>query len=311
MDVSTQVLRIFCRVAELGSFTRAAEELYFTQPHVSAQLAKLEQSVGLTLFDHLGKRVYLTAGGELFYRQAREILRLAEETDRAMAELRGDGVGHLRIGASTTIGTYILPVALTRFRCLRERLKVSLEIGNTAQIADGVVQNRLDFGFVAGPIERSELETRPVLADELVLIVGLEHPWAGLTQVGPADLTGQPFISRERGSTMRLVAERELAKHGVRPAIVMEMNSTEAIKLAVARGAGISIVSEFAVAEPLLSAPLHVLPIAGLDLHRDLVLFFHKDKHRTPSMNAFLAFVEDYFAAGTPTTHPSPAAQMR
>src|SRR5262249_53911410 len=136
MDVSTPVLRMFCRVAELCSYTHAADELSYTQPHVSAQMTKLERSLGVVLFEQLGKQLYLTEAGEVFYRQAQQILRQVEEADDALADLRGDSVGRLRIGASERFGTTIIPNALQQFLCHRERVQASLEIANTEQITD-------------------------------------------------------------------------------------------------------------------------------------------------------------------------------
>ncbi|MBI2955219.1 MAG: LysR family transcriptional regulator [Chloroflexi bacterium] len=291
MDVSTTQLKIFSTVAEHCNFTRAAGELYMTQPAVSAAISKLEQSFGVKLFDQLGKRTYLTEAGEALLDYARKMLALTEEAEGVLSEFRDAGSGRLLLGASNTIGIYVLPLLLRKFKERHPNVGVTLEIGNTKQVVNSVLTNRLDFGLVAGEVDHQDLKASHFLTDQLTLIVSSSHPWAGRGHVPLAEVLQEPFIIRERGASTRTVVERELSRLGHRLNAVMEVASNEAIKKAVEVGLGVSIVSEQTISQDLALGTITRLLIDDMQFKRDFYLFFHKDKFCTKTVREFLDFL--------------------
>ncbi|MHB1415171.1 MAG: LysR family transcriptional regulator [Chloroflexota bacterium] len=291
MEISTSQLKVFVVVAERGNFTRAAEELFMAQPSVSAVIGRLEQTVGLQLFDQIGKRIHLTEAGETMLVYARRILALVEEAEGALGEFQEAGSGRLLMGASNTIGIYVLPHVLRSFRALYPEVSVAIEIGNTSQVVSGVQCNRLDFGLVAGHPEHPDLKIGHFLTDRLVLIVPAEHPLAKEPSLSVADLAREPFIIRERGATTRAVVEQEMSRLGVQLNVTMEVGDNEAVKQAVAAGLGVSILSEFTIATELALGRIAQLQIAGAHFRRDFYLLWHKDKYRTKTVRQFLDYL--------------------
>lgn len=293
MDLSLQQLRIFLAVARRLSFTRAAEELFLTQPAVSVQVQKLERAAGYPLFEQFGKRVRLTPAGELFCRYAERILALEAELQAALAELSDACQGVLGIGASTTIGVSILPLLLQRFRARHPGVVLRLHIGNVPDVAQRVRDGQLDLGLIAGDHPHEHLQSRPFLDDEVILVVPPTHRWASCAAIGPRELSGEPFILRERGSTTRATVEQALASAGVALHVVAELNNNEALLEAVELGIGVGMVSRYAALAKLESGRLWHVPVAGLTLRRSFNLITQRGKHRTPAMRAFEALLDE------------------
>ncbi|MCL4466531.1 MAG: LysR family transcriptional regulator [Chloroflexi bacterium] len=291
MEVSIPQLRVFIAVAERGNFTRAADDLYMTQPSVSAVVAKLEQTVGQTLFEQIGKRIYLTQAGETMLDYAKRIVALSEEAATALDEGKEVGAGRLLMGASNTIGIYVLPKAMCGFKRAYPNLRVVVEIGNTAQIIARLLSNQLDFGLVAGHPEHADLQTRLFLQDRLVLILPASHPKARQCTMTLAELAEEPLIIRERGATTRTAIEVELARLGLVPKVTMELASNEAVKMAVAVGLGVSIVSELTLAAELALGSVAKLDLTGAQFRRDFYLVQHKDKYQTRTVREFLDYL--------------------
>ncbi len=297
MEVSTAQLRVFIAVATQRNFTRAAENLYMAQPSVSAVIAKLEQTLGQVLFEQIGKKVCLTEAGEILLDYAKRILDLSEETDEALKEFEEPGAGRLLLGASNTIGIYLLPAAIARFKQSYPKVSVFIGIGNTNEIEVGLLSNRLDFGLVAGCPEHQDLRPSHFLRDKLVLIVPAGHPRAREGAIKVADLAQEPFIIRERAATTRSTVERELKRLGVAPKVTMEVANNEAVKQAVAAGIGVSIVSELTIAPELALGSIAKLEIEGATFERDFYLVVHKDKHCSPTVREFLNHLRAAVAA--------------
>lgn len=267
------------------------------QPSVSAAIAKLEQMVGHRLFEQIGKRVYLTQAGETMLDYANRIVALAEEAGGALAEYGEAGTGRLLMGASNTIGIYVLPSAMRGFRQLYPRASVVIEIGNTSQVVAGLLNNRLDFGLVAGHPEHPDLKTRHFLRDKLVLIVPADHPRARDGAIPVAELERESFIIRERGATTRTVVERELKRLGIAPTVTMEVNNNEALKQAVAAGLGVSVVSELTIAPELALGSIAKLELLGARFRRDFYLVLHKDKYLPQTVREFIEYLTSSVAA--------------
>ena len=292
-------LAIFHAVAESGSVSAAAKRLHISQPAVSKQLREFEEKEGLPLFDRLPKGMRLTAAGEMLRAYARQIFAAEEDAERRLAELRGLQSGRLAIGASTTIGNYLLPVILTRFQQLYPGVEVQLDIANTEIIQSRLLANTLDLGFTEGFVDNAQFDARVLGMDELVLIAAPTHPLFKRTDLTAAEVFSEPCILREAGSGTRAVIERALRARGINLETRMSLGSPEAIKQAVAAGAGISLVSRLTVATELLAGTLRVVPVSDLHLERPLhqISLTHKSPSRT--VERFLALLADWRPPGT------------
>jgi DNA-binding transcriptional LysR family regulator len=284
-------LKVFYLVARLESFSRAAEELYTSQPNVSKHVHQLEAELGVSLFHRLGGSIELTEAGRVVYRYARQIFDLTAELQRALAEQEGLERGYLRLGASSTPGLYWLPDMIAAFGRRYPGLEVSFSIGNSQQVVDQTLAGKLDLGFVGGFIEAAGLQRQPFERDEIVLIVPAGHRLAGQADITAMDLEGETFIGRESGSGTRQAMEAILASLGFSPPRTLELPSCEAIKRAVTAGLGLSFVSRSAVDLELKQGVLSVAAGQGLNFSRQLFVVSRKDARLSPAALAFLADV--------------------
>lgn len=283
-------LKAFHCVAKHLSFSRAAEELFSSQSSVSIQVKKLEESLGIKLFEQLGKRIYLTEAGSSLFSYAQKIFATIDEAIEVIQEIKGFGRGRLLIGASTTPGVYLLPKIIGNFKGMYPGVVPRLEIANSRSIGDMVCKNMLDFGIVGGEMSYpAELIVDPWIKDELFLVVPQGHPLAEKKAVHLEDLTREEFIFREPGSSTRSIVENILSKQQFTARIVMELNNTEAVKQAVRAGLGVSIISEFSVAD---NPEITCVPIQNLHFFRMLNIVYHRDKIFSPSTERFISFLK-------------------
>lgn len=282
-------LAIFEAVAEAGSLSAASAKLHISQPAVSKQLREFEEALGLRLFDRLPRGVRLTAAGETLLDYSRRLFALERGAEQALAELRDLRAGRLALGASTTIGGYFLPGILAEYRRLHPGVEIALEIANTEEIQQRLLENALDLGFTEGFVESDELDAEVFAMDDLVIIAAPDHHLVGRTDLCAQEICGEPCVLREPGSGTRAVIERMLAERGLQHDGIMSLGSTEAIKRAVAAGAGISLVSRTTVAPEVAAGALVELPVTDLKLQRPL----HKVslRHKQPG-RAIQAFLE-------------------
>lgn len=270
MTLNLHHMRIFARVAELGGFSLAATSLHLSQPAVSKSVRELERELQTTLFDRSVGAHALTETGVALFARARELFaveRVAEEELRAIRGLQG---GVLRIGASTTIATYLLPERLARFRAAHPMVSLRIRTANTRDIASALLERRLDIALVEGPVEDSRIEIHPWRRDELAVIAPPDHPLARKRRVSPANLATAEFIVRERGSGTRQVATEALSAIGISLRVALVLSSTEAIKQAVGAGLGLAIVSRAAIADQVALGRVVALSIRGLSFPRSL-----------------------------------------
>jgi DNA-binding transcriptional LysR family regulator len=293
MLVSLHQLGVFRTVARHESFSRAAEELYISQPAVSAHVRELERLYGVDLFEQVGRRVRLTEAGRLLEEYADRLLALVEESRRALDELKGVAQGHLAVGASTIPGAYFLPEALGHFQQQHPGVEVAFRIGDTHQVLGMLRRGEVELAVVGESREETGLLLRPYRSDELVLVAAPGHRWArdGLGDV--AELAREAFIMRERGSSTRENAEALLRRIGVTPQVTMEWESTEAIKKAVEAGLGISILSGHAVALEVACGRLSVIRHPALACRRQFYIVRHRDRRPSPAARAFQALLEE------------------
>jgi len=263
---------VFRAVAEQLSFRKAAEELYLTQPAVSLQIKALEEELGVQVFDRAGAQITLTQAGTILLRYARQVNSLFVQVEREIVALTGDHAGQLALGASTTIAQYVLPRLLGEFCKEHPRVHPTLISGNTEHIVDAVEKQKIELGFIEGPARSRAVKTKPFLEDDLLLIVPAAHEWAELESISSAEIASAPLLMRERGSGTRRVVEMALERQGLKQKslrIMMELDSTEAIKSAVEAGLGVGFVSRWAMAKDLrLGTHFKIVEVSGLRIKR-------------------------------------------
>jgi len=293
--VDLRRLEVFLKVAELGSFSRAADALFLTQPTVSEHVRALEDELGVQLLDRLGRGTTPTKAGTLLLGYARRLLTLSREARQAIEQFQGRMSGELVLGGSTIPGEYVLPALIGGFRVKYPDVSISLRIGPSRQVQDWVEQGHVEIGVVgAAPTSRA-LETRRLMADDLVLIVPPEHPLVARKAVTLEDVRREPLIVRERGSGSRETLEDGLKEAGLDLGafhVVGEIASTQAVKQAVRAGLGVSFVSQRAVEDECRARLLACVKVRNLNVSRAFHLITHKDRSRSPLAQAFLAFVE-------------------
>jgi DNA-binding transcriptional LysR family regulator len=269
-------LVVFRAVAEQLSFRKAAEELYLTQPAVSLQIKALEEDVGVQLFDRTGAHITLTAAGKVLLTYCDRVKALLAQTEHEIGALSGEHAGQLALGASTTIAQYVLPRLLGEFCRENPRVHPTLVSGNTEDIVEAVKKQKISLGFIEGPARSREVKTEPFLEDELVLIASTAHEWTERTSVSCSELASTPLLMRERGSGTRHVIEMALGRHCVKRnslQVVMELDSTEAIKSAVEAGLGIGFVSRWAIAKDMrLGNNFKIVEVEGLRIKRQFLI---------------------------------------
>ena len=297
-------LEIFAKVAELGSFSRAAEALFLTQPTVSEHIRALEVELGVQLLDRLGRGATPTRAGQLFLGYSQRILALAREARQAIDQFQGRMSGELVVAGSTIPGEYLLPTVIGRFKTKYPDISVTLLIGDTRQASDWVEDGRAEVAIVGGKPASRALDSRELLRDDLVVVVASGHPWSERESITLAELRTEPMVVRERGSGTREALERALDAVGLDFGafrIAGEMGSTQAIKQGVRSGIGVSLLSRRAVEEECRAGLVHCVKVRDLKVDRSFHLVVHRDRSRSPLALAFLEFLESSF--------PAPASQ--
>jgi DNA-binding transcriptional LysR family regulator len=300
MDINLNQLKVFHVTARMQGFTRAAEVLYLTQPGISKYVKDLEEYYGMRLFDRLGKRVVLTQAGEILYARTEAIFGMIDQVKVELDELQGMDRGVLNIGASITLGVYVLPEVLGRFRARYPRVDINLDITINRQVAENVIANEIDVGFLGAPVHDERLKIEPFMQDELVLIVPGFHEWASRDAVGPHDLPGATFIYPRHGSGTRDIIEKRLASAGIVLKNTLEIGHTEAVKKAVEAGLGVSILSKAAILREEHLGVIKSLRLSGVDLMRTFYFAYRKDKYLSRVTSTFLQFAVYQKPSGIP-----------
>ncbi|MDB9455472.1 LysR family transcriptional regulator [Dolichospermum circinale] len=295
-------LRILKAIAQEGSFKRAADSLYVSQPAVSLQVQNLERQLDVPIFDRGGRRAQLTEAGHLLLSYGEKILSLCQETCRAIEDLQNLQGGTLIVGASQTTGTYLLPKMIGLFRQKYPDVAVQLHVHSTRRTAWSVANGQIDLAIIGGeiPAELGEsLKTIPYAEDELALILPTSHPFAKLETIQKEDLYKLQFIALDSQSTIRKVIDQVLARCNIdtrRFKLEMELNSIEAIKNAVQSGLGAAFVSTSAIAKELQMGVLHQTPIQDVVVKRTLWLIFNPSRYRSKAAEAFSQEILPEFA---------------
>lgn len=299
-------LKVFITVADTKNFSKAAKALNLTQPAISFQIQTLEQYYQTMLFDRVNRHVKLTESGELLLEYALSMNDLQAELERKMQQLTGQVQGDLTIGASRTIGEYIMPHIVSEFKKKYPDVDVALEIYNTKHVEENIMNKSIDVGLVESEIANQKLLYQDFLDDELVLIVASEHPWANEESVSLMDLKGEPFIIREAGSGSRLVFEQALldADFDIENLnIIMEVSNITAIKTIVSSGLGVSVLSKWAAEDLVKKGDVNILRIKEFAIPRQFSIILNNDYFESEACSKFIRFLgevrsEDLLSAG-------------
>ncbi len=290
-------LKVFCTVAETKSFSKASEIIRLTQPAVSLQIQALEEIYGTKLLNRSGCVVTLTKPGEMLYKYAKEINALYSAAEKAIGEVTGRVKGVVTIGASSTIGNYIMPRVIADFKKKYQKAEIHLLVGNTKNVVEFLNSGSIDMGFVEGEINKQKLGVEKLLSDEMVLIMSPRHPWAKRKIISVLELSKEPFVFREEGSGTRQTIEKYLAKHGIllqNINISLIMGNTESIKGSVEEGLGVSIISRWAAKKEIRYGSLKVATFKEDKFIRDFALLYRKSQTRSHTLERFLTFLKAY-----------------
>nr|YP_010338476.1 LysR transcriptional regulator [Rhodaphanes brevistipitata]UNJ18426.1 LysR transcriptional regulator [Rhodaphanes brevistipitata] len=286
-------LRILKAIINEGSFKRAADSLYISQPAVSLQVQNLERQLNVPLFDRGSRKAKLTEGGDLLVKYGSRILALCEETCRALEDLQNLQGGTLVVGASQTTGTYLMPRLIGLFRQRYPQVAVQLQVHSTRRISWSVANGQVDLAVIGGEIPHELQDTLQVTSyaeDELALILPKSHPFSQLKDIKKEDLYRLRFIALDTQSTIRKVIENILNQHDIdssRFTIEMELNSIEAIKNAVQSGLGASFVSVSAIAKELELGILHWAKIENVTVKRMLSIIINPNRYKSKAVTTF------------------------
>ncbi|MGF7184314.1 DNA-binding transcriptional LysR family regulator [Desulfitispora alkaliphila] len=290
-------LKVFANVVKTGNMSEAAKELYMTQPAVSQTISDLENSLQVKLFDRISKNLILTDAGKVLETYANKILLLVKEAEFTIQDIVSLKQGTLRVGASTTVGIYMLPKLIRSFQEKYSQIQTFFHIDNTQVIESMILNHEIDIGLVEGGVGAEDITVKHLVNDELCLICSSEHPWVqnGRKFIVPEELEQETLILREIGSGTREIIEQALTENGVHYTIKHVLNNTEAIKKAVTENIGVAFVSEMAVNDETWVGEFKIMPVKNLKIARDMKFIYHQNKYPSPLFLAFVSHLEDVF----------------
>ena len=288
-------LKVFCKVIEHKSFSKAGTAIHLSQPTVSSHIKDLESHFGCLLIDRLGKEALPTKAGDLLYRYARKLLTLRDETETAMSQFQGKMKGRLHIGGSTIPGGFILPKIVGAFSKQYPDVMVSMTIGDTEHIINEILAGELEIGIVGAKTDNKKIIQENFLDDEMRVIVSADHKWSKRRSISLDELFQEPFVSRETGSGTLKSFKNCLEKKGRgldELKIIAEMGSTISVIQSIKSNLGFSVLSAISVTEDIKAGTLASLTVNGLNLTRRFYLARHRLRSLSPLGEAFLEFLK-------------------
>ena len=291
--MSIRHLRIFLMVCECNnSITGAAKQLYMTQPSVSVAIKELEKYYGISLFDRISKRLYLTEAGKQFLEYSQRISALFDDMEKGIRNW--DFIGPIRVGASITIGSQFMPSYVEAFSVMHPKANVQVFIGASLQLEQKLLNNELDVAFVERPIHEASLIAEPYMEDSLAVIAPACFPFTQGEVLTKEAFRQQKFLLREHGSGTREVFEEAMERNGISINPVWEGMSTTALVNAVIHGLGIAVVPRRMVSGPLEKKLVYALEVEGIEFTRCFYITHHKDKLLTKTLETFIDLCRRY-----------------
>lgn len=288
--VTLRQLEVFTAIAQHGSFTRAAEALFLTQPTVSMQIKKLTDTIGMPLFEQIGKKLYLTAAGRALYKFSGEVFEHFAHFEMALADMKGLKQGTLKLAVVTT-AKYFIPLLLGEFCQRYPGVEVSLKVSNRENILQRMAENQDDLYIFGQPPTGIPTVAEPFLENPLVAVAPPNHPLAGQKAIPIEQLATLPMLIREPGSGTRMAIERLFAKHGLTLKIRMELGSNEALKQAVIGGLGISVLSKHTLSAEAHYGTLTLLDIEEFPIKRHWHIVYPEGKQLSIIAQAFREYL--------------------
>jgi DNA-binding transcriptional LysR family regulator len=285
-------LEVFETITRLGSFTRAAEALFVTQPTVSMQIKKLTDAIGLPLFDQIGKKMYLTDTGRELHQACHGIFEHLSQFEMVLADMKGLKTGKLRLAVVTT-AQYFAPRLLGMFCQQYPGIEVSLEVSNRERILERLADNMDDLYILDLPPEGEEVVVQSFLENPLVVLASVNHPLANKKRITLKRIAEEPFISRENGSGTRIETERFFSNQGLKLKTRMTLGSDEAIKQAVLGGLGISVLSQHTLSLDSPKNQLVILDVTGFPIDRHWHYAYPSGKRLSVVAQTFLAYLQN------------------
>ncbi|HJY85816.1 MAG TPA: LysR family transcriptional regulator [Candidatus Acidoferrales bacterium] len=293
-------LTTFIEVAKLGSFSRAGEKLFRSQPAVSAQIHQLEREYGEKLLDRVGKSVRLTPAGETLFEYAGRLLALRNESLRAVADHASTPRGVLSIGANEATCLYVLPEVFDEYHRLYPLVQISIYRNFSRKILERVEDGTIDVGIVTLPVKSSRLKIHPIFRDRIALMTSPRNPLARMKAVRISDIAQQPLIFPKTGFTRQLL-DKQFRPYRSRLRVTMELPSVGMIKQFVAAGLGVSLISRSFAREEMRAGEVKLIPLADVELWRELGLIYRRDRTLPRSATAFIALIRQRAAAESDT----------
>lgn len=283
-------MRIFLEVCRTMNVTRAAENLYMTQPAVSRAIREIEQTYSIRLFERLNQRLYLTDSGRRMHAYAVHIVDTFDRMERELSD--GDERGVLRVGASITLGNYELPAVARRMKKERPGIRLQATVANVDTLKDMLLDNRLDAAMIEAPIDHRDLTGEAFSRDELALILPPGHPLLQKDRLTLADVAACDLLLREKGSSGRAFLDTVFEAHGLTVSPLWESASTQALVRAVASGIGLSILPEKLVRRALEAGVVQSRPICDAPLSRPCHIVWHRNKYLSPSLRLLIGLMK-------------------
>lgn len=301
-------LRVFLAVAEHLHFSRAAEELYITQPAVSAAIQNLEEQYGVKLFHRIGRRIEITEAGKLLQVETQKIIDQVALTERGLRELNDLQRGDFNLGSSLTIGNYWLPEKLCYFKQKYPGITVNCTLANADEICTGTATGIFDLGLVTGDIKPAlqiSLEAEVVGSERLLIVVGKSHPWFERSEISLTEIATTDWVMREPGSGAQQMFEQALQSWGINPAqlnVILVLNSSEMVKAVVESGSGAAAIPELMVKKELQLATLRSLKILDfrgnsqptMEIVQPVLKLKHRQRFQTAISKAFEQILTEF-----------------
>ena len=296
LQIEFRHLETFCRVADLKSFSKAADDLFVTQPTVSGHILSLEQSLFLRLFDRTSREVRLTKSGGVFHDYASKILSLRKDLINALSEFSQGIRGELSLGTSTIPGEYLLPRLIGDFRKEHPSLIISLKIADTKEVIQYVLQDHVEFGIIGAKLNHPSLHYEKYEEDEIIVVAPADHPLTRKKRVNLDELLKEPWIIREEGSGTQMAVEKALRRKGKSLKqfnVVMEMGSTSSVKEGVKAKLGLAFISGRATEGEILQGSFSRIDVEGFELiSRQIYIVSHRRRTLSPMGMEFLRFLK-------------------
>lgn len=296
-------LTTFLEVAKLGSFSRAGQKLFRSQPAVSAQIRQLEQEYGEKLLDRAGKSVRLTPAGEALFEYAGRLLTLRNESLRAVADQASAPRGILAIGANEATCLYVLPDVFAKYHRLYPSVKISIYRNFSQKVLQKVEDGSIDVGIVTLPVKSPSLKVHSIFRDRLMLMVNPRNPLARHRTVRTSDIAEQPLIFPKTGFTRQLL-DKHFRPYRSRLRITMELPSVGMIKRFVAAGLGVSLISASFARDEVRAGEVKLIALQDVELWRELGLVYRRDRSLPRATTAFITLIQQHAAVGSDGRRP-------